>query len=349
MPAEKPLLRVLSGERVNPPPIWIMRQAGRYLPEYRSVRRQAGDFLSLCFSPELAAEVTIQPVRRFGFDAAILFADILLLPYALGSSLSFEEGSGPRLSRISNRRDVDALRGAEAVHQTLAPVSATLRLVKPRLPGGTALIGFAGSPWTVATYMIAGRGIPGQAPALRFMREQRVAFDQLITLLTRATIEYLSDQINAGAEVVKLFDSWAGSLGGADFEDYVCKPNARIVSELNHRHPGTPIIAFPRQAGAQLGTFEAVAGADCIALDPSVRPAEANAGLGARVCVQGNLDPELLIGDGAGLAEAATSILDGFAGRPHIFNLGHGITPEAQIENVERLVRIVRDWTPRTS
>ena len=349
MSATKPLLRTLAGVRVDPPPLWIMRQAGRYLPEYRAVREEAGDFLSLCFTPELAAEATLQPIRRFGFDAAIVFADILLVPYALGCKVSFPAGEGPQLSAVSSMEDVDALCGAGAVHDLLSPVCETLRLTAAELPRETALLGFAGSPWTVATYMIAGHAAPGQRPALQFMRENPRAFAKLMRQLTKATIEYLSIQIDAGAEAVKLFDTWSGRLAGSDFRQFVTDPTAAIVGALKNRYPKVPVIAFPRQAGSQLASFAAETGVDCIALDPSVEIGWATKNLPTAACFQGNLDPRHLVGDGSQLAAATQAVLDGFSGRPHIFNLGHGITPNAEIGNVERLVDIVRAWKSGTN
>ena len=344
MSLTKPLLRALAGVRVDPPPLWIMRQAGRYLPEYRAVRERAGDFLTLCFTPELAAEVTLQPIRRFGFDTAIVFADILLVPYALGSSLAFPAGGGPRLSAIRGMEDVDALCKADAVRDLLSPVCETLRLTGAELPAQTALLGFAGSPWTVATYMAAGHAAQGQRPALTFMREHPQAFEKLIQRLTAATIEYLSIQIDAGADAVKLFDTWSGTLAGSDFRRFVTDPTAAITGELKNRYPKVPVIAFPRQAGAQLACFAAKTGADCIALDHSVEISWAKEHLPMAASLQGNLDPRHLVGDGSQLAEAAHAVLDGFSDKPHIFNLGHGITPDADIGNVARLVDIVRAW-----
>ncbi len=344
MTLRKPFLRALSGKRIDPPPAWIMRQAGRYLPEYQSLRAKAGDFLTLCYTPELAAEATLQPIRRFGFDAAIIFADILLLPHALGSDLRFDTGSGPVLSPILSEGDVDALRAPDSVHEMLSPVCETIRLTKASLPPDTALLGFSGSPWTTATYMIAGRGVHGQGPARRFLRRQPQAFERLIHLLTTATIEYLSDQISAGAEAVQLFDSWAGALDGAEFDRFITAPTAKIVRALKLRHPAVPVIAFPRQAGVRLPDFAAAAGADCIALDQSAEPAWLNGRIPPRICVQGNLDPAYLSSGGPALVSAARAVLEGFSDRPHIFNLGHGITPDARIENVELLLETVRAW-----
>ena len=249
MAENKKILRALAGEVLETPPIWMMRQAGRYLPEYRATRAEAGDFLSLCYNSELAAEVTLQPIRRYGFDAAILFADILLLPQALGADLWFVTGEGPRLSTLTKSAEFDALKPVSAIHKTLDPVYETVRILSKELPAETTLIGFAGAPWTVATYMIAGRGTPDQAPAHALKRQERELFERLIDLLTDATIEYLSAQIDAGAEVVKLFDSWAGSLRGDDFKHYALAPARRITQALKQRHPQVPVIAFPREAG----------------------------------------------------------------------------------------------------
>ena len=338
----KLILRALAGETLPTPPIWMMRQAGRYLPEYRATRAQAGDFLKLCYNPELAAEVTLQPIRRFGFDAAILFADILLLPQALGADLWFETGEGPRLSTITSMAGVQALKPADGVHDHLAPVYETVRILSRELPAETTLIGFAGAPWTVATYMIAGRGTPDQAPAHALKSADRVAFAALIDRITEATIEYLSMQVQAGAEVVKLFDSWAGSLKGADFTDFAVKPAARIIAALKARHPGLPVIAFPREAGAGYVGFARATGADCVALDNSVSPEWAAANVQKDGCVQGNLDPRHMVTGGAALVQATLHVKRAFAKGPHIFNLGHGITPDADPDNVALMIETVR-------
>ncbi|MBL9057181.1 MAG: uroporphyrinogen decarboxylase, partial [Rhodobacteraceae bacterium] len=287
----KLILRALAGETLPTPPIWMMRQAGRYLPEYRATRAQAGDFLSLCYNPELAAEVTLQPIRRYGFDAAILFADILLLPQALGPKLWFETGEGPRMETTAAAAEVAALRPTEAIHDTLAPIYETVRILARELPKETTLIGFAGAPWTVATYMIAGRGSKDQGAAHALKAADRATFAALIDRITEATVEYLSAQIAAGAEVVKLFDSWAGSLKGADFTDFAVKPTARIIAALKARHPGIPVIAFPREAGDGYIGFAAATGADCVAIDNSVSPEWAAANVQKDGCVQGNLAP----------------------------------------------------------
>ena len=338
----KKILRALAGERLPTPPIWMMRQAGRYLPEYRATRAQAGDFLSLCYNPELAAEVTLQPIRRYGFDAAILFADILLVPQALGADLWFVTGEGPRLSTITDAGGVAALKPADAVHDTLAPIYQTLRILTRELPEDTTLIGFAGAPWTVATYMIAGRGTPDQGPAHRFKEADRAAFSALIDRIAEATIEYLSAQIDAGAEVVKLFDSWAGSLKGKDFDDFTIAPAARIISALKQRHPTIPVIAFPREARDRYEGFAKATGADCVALDNSVDANWAAAHVQTGTCVQGNLDPRHMVTGGQALIDETRAIVSAFRNGPHIFNLGHGITPDADPENVALMVETVR-------
>ncbi|HEX9857583.1 MAG TPA: uroporphyrinogen decarboxylase [Paracoccaceae bacterium] len=338
----KTILRALRGETLPTPPIWMMRQAGRYLPEYRATRAQAGDFLKLCYTPDLAAEVTLQPIRRFGFDAAILFADILLLPQALGADLWFEPGEGPRLSTITTMAGVQALKPADAIHDTLSPVYQTVKILARELPRETTLIGFAGSPWTVATYMIAGCGTPDQAPAHALKADDRATFQALIDRITEATIDYLSMQVQAGAEVVKLFDSWAGSLEGADFIDFAVVPTARIIAALKARHPGLPVIAFPREAGAGYIGFARATGADCVALDNSVTPEWAAANVQCDGCVQGNLAPHHMVTGGPALDEATRRVVQAFAGGPHLFNLGHGITPDANPENVARMIEVVR-------
>lgn len=340
--SQKPILRALSGERLPVPPVWMMRQAGRYLPEYRATRAQAGDFLSLCYNPDLAAEVTLQPIRRYGFDAAILFADILLVPQALGADLWFVTGEGPRLSTITDAAGVAALKPVDAIHDTLNPVYETVRILARELPPEVTLIGFAGAPWTVATYMIAGRGTPDQGPAHAMKAADRVAFTALIERIADATIEYLSAQIEAGAEVVKLFDSWAGSLKGADFDDFALAPARRIIAAIKARHPGIPVIAFPREAGPRYAGFARATGADCVALDNSVSADWAAAEVQKDGCVQGNLDPRLLVTGGEALETETRRIVQAFSKGPHIFNLGHGITPEADPENVTRMLAAIR-------
>ncbi|MGL6211527.1 MAG: uroporphyrinogen decarboxylase [Paracoccaceae bacterium] len=342
MPSEKTILRALRGETLPTPPIWMMRQAGRYLPEYRVTRAQAGDFLSLCYNSDLAAEVTLQPIRRYGFDAAILFADILLLPQALGAELWFETGEGPRLSTITTMAGVKALKPLEDIHTTLAPIYETVRILAQELPAQTTLIGFAGAPWTVATYMIAGRGSKDQGAAHALKASDRATFAALIDIITEATIEYLSMQVQAGAEVVKLFDSWAGSLKGQDFADFAVAPAARIISALKARHPGLPIIAFPREGGQGYVGFAAATGADCVAIDNSVSPEWAAQHVQVSGCVQGNLAPEHMVTGGDALDAATRRVVQAFSKGPHIFNLGHGITPDANPDHVQRMIDVVR-------
>lgn len=339
---QKLILRALAGETLPTPPVWMMRQAGRYLPEYRATRAQAGDFLSLCYNPELAAEVTLQPIRRYGFDAAILFADILLLPQALGRKLWFETGEGPRMETTTTAAGLAALRPAEAVHDTLNPIYETLRILSRELPRETTLIGFAGAPWTVATYMIAGRGTKDQGPAHALKAADRATFAALIDKITEATILYLSAQIQAGAEVVKLFDSWAGSLKGQDFTDFAVKPAARIIGELKRRHPGIPVIAFPREAGQGYVGFARATGADCVALDNSVSADWAAEHVQKDGCVQGNLAPHHMVTGGQALVDETRAIVKAFSHGPHIFNLGHGITPDADPDHVKRMIDTVR-------
>ncbi len=339
----KTILRALAGEAQPVPPIWMMRQAGRYLPEYRATRAKAGDFLSLCYNPELAAEVTMQPIRRYGFDGAILFADILLVPQALGADLWFVTGEGPRLSTVTAQADFDRLGQGEMIHETLSPIYETIRILKGELPPETTLIGFAGAPWTVATYMIAGKGTPDQGPAHALKAENRALFDALMDRLTEATIDYLSCQIEAGAEVVKLFDSWAGSLKGADFDDFCLKPAQRIISALKAKHPDTPIIAFPREAGDRYVGFAKATGADCVAIDNSVSPDWAASHVQVDGCVQGNLASKHMVTGGQDLVDETRRVVDALRGGPHIFNLGHGITPDADPDNVQLMIDTVRN------
>ncbi|MEM9755490.1 MAG: uroporphyrinogen decarboxylase [Pseudomonadota bacterium] len=342
MAEKKLLLRALGGETLPVPPVWLMRQAGRYLPEYRATRAEAGDFLSLCYTPDLAAEVTLQPIRRFGFDASILFADILLVPHALGAELWFVTGEGPRLSTITGPEDFKKLKGADDIHDHLAPVYETVGILARELPADVTLIGFAGAPWTVATYMIAGRGTPDQGPAHALKSADPATFDALIDRLTEATIAYLLAQIEAGAEVVKLFDSWAGSLTGADFETYALAPAKRIVAALKAKHPEVPVIVFPRGAGGAYQGFARAVGAECIAIDTAIVPTWAATHLQPEACVQGNLDPRFMVEGGDGLVAATRAICDALSGGPHIFNLGHGITPDADPENVNLLLETIR-------
>ena len=342
MAEQKKLLRALAGETLDPPPIWMMRQAGRYLPEYKATRAQAGDFLSLCYNPDLATEVTLQPIRRYGFDAAILFADILLVPQALGADLWFVTGEGPRLSTITTPAELEQLKPISDIHETLSPIYETVRNLAGALPAETTLIGFAGAPWTVATYMIAGRGTKDQGPAHQLIAEDRVTFEALLDKITEATISYLSMQIQAGAEVVKIFDSWAGSLKGDDFTKYALEPAKRIIAALKAEHPDTPVIAFPREAGENYIGFAKATGADCVALDNSVSADWAAENVQVDGCVQGNLAPHHMVTGGQELVDETKRIVKAFSKGPHIFNLGHGITPDADPDNVQRMIDAIR-------
>ncbi|GGO95374.1 uroporphyrinogen decarboxylase [Stakelama pacifica] len=337
----KPLLATLRGERRTVPPIWLMRQAGRYLPEYRELRATKGGFLELVNDSDAAAEVTVQPLRRFGFDGAILFSDILVIPQALGQKLWFVAGEGPRLAPLmENRAMIDALDAYDP--EILAPVFETVRKVAAMLPVTTTFLGFAGSPWTIATYMVAGQGSREQADARLLAYQDREGFQALIDRIEAATIDYLSRQIEAGVEAVQLFDSWAGSLCPAEFERWVIAPNARIIAALRARHPGVPLIGFPKGAGGKLAAYARETGADAIGLDETVDPVWANAVLPDGLPVQGNLDPLALVAGGERLSEAVAGILGAFPERPHIFNLGHGIRQETPISHVEALVAQVR-------
>lgn len=342
MAQQKTILRALAGETLPTPPIWMMRQAGRYLPEYRATRAQAGDFLSLCYNSELAAEVTLQPIRRYGFDAAILFADILLLPQALGAELWFVTGEGPRLTPITTADELAELRVVDDIHETLRPVYETVQILSRELPAETTLIGFAGAPWTVATYMIAGRGTPDQGPAHALKEENRPVFEGIIHRLTEATIEYLSMQIQAGAEVVKLFDSWAGSLQGDDFTEFSIHPMQRITHAINDRHPGIPVIVFPRGADHRYAGVHRATGANCVALDDGIDAAWAAEHVQIDGCVQGNLASSHMVTGGQALIDETKRICAAFGKGPHIFNLGHGITPDADPENVQLMIDTVR-------
>ena len=337
--SSKPLLAVLSGGNPDTIPIWLMRQAGRYLPEYRALRADKGGFLELVYDSEAAAEVTLQPIRRFGFDGAILFSDILIVPHALGQDLRFEAGDGPRLTPPLMD---SALASLKAAPERLEPIYRTVEKVKARLPAETTLLGFEGSPWTVATYMVAGQGSREQAEARRLAYRDPGAFGEIVEAISATTIDYLSGQIEAGAEAVQLFDSWAGSLAPAEFERWVIAPTARIVAGLKARHPCVPIIGFPKGAGGKLPAYAGETGVDAIGLDETVDPEWAHRELPPGLPVQGNLDPMVLLAGGPALASAAARILSAFEGRPHIFNLGHGIDKETPIANVERLIALVR-------
>jgi uroporphyrinogen decarboxylase len=337
-------LDVLSGETVFPPPIWMMRQAGRYLPEYRETRRLAGSFLDLCYTPELAVEVTLQPIRRFGFDASILFSDILVVPHALGRDLHFEEGRGPLMTPISEA-EVSAIDGG-GFHDHLAPVYETVRRLRHELPPEIALIGFCGAPWTVATYMIAGHGTPDQAPGRLFGFRHPAAMAQLLTILADHSAEYLIRQIDAGADAVQIFDSWSGVLDEATFEAYCVAPVARMVRKVKAAHPTVPIIGFPKGAGTLYDTYRGQTGVDALGLDWSVPLSQAKR-LQRDGAVQGNLDPMRLVAGGQALDDGVVAILKELGAGPLVFNLGHGITPETPISHVEQMIRRVRDAQPR--
>ncbi|UAK26804.1 uroporphyrinogen decarboxylase [Sphingomonas nostoxanthinifaciens] len=336
---DRPLLAVLRGERRDPPPVWLMRQAGRYLPEYRALREAKGGFLELCYDPEAAAEITLQPIRRFGFDGAILFSDILVVPQALGQHLWFEAGEGPRLAPVLLDGLVDALVADPA---RLAPIHATVRRVVAALPPATTMLGFAGSPWTVATYMVAGQGSKDQGPARRLAYRDPQAFARLIDAIVGVTVDYLAGQIEAGVQAVQLFDSWAGSLAPDEFRRWVLAPNRAIVDRLRALHPHVPIIGFPKGIGEKLPVYVRETGVDALGIDETIDPDWAHGVLPPGLPVQGNLDPLALVAGGAALDGAVARIRAAFAGRPHIFNLGHGILPDTPLVHVERLLAMVR-------
>lgn len=316
-----------------------MRQAGRYLPEYRALRAEKGGFLDLAYDPECAAEVTLQPIRRFAFDGAILFSDILVVPHAMGQDLWFEEGEGPRLAPKLNETSLATLIPAPV---RLEPIYETVRRVKATLPAETTFLGFAGSPWTVATYMVAGQGSKDQAATRRLAYRDPAAFAAIIDAIVVTTIDYLSGQIDAGVDAVQLFDSWAGSLSPAQFDQWVIEPNRRIVDGLRARHPDTPIIGFPKGAGGKLPAYARGTRVDALGIDETVDPVWAHANLPEGLPVQGNLDPLALIAGGPQLDQAVDAILAAFADRPHIFNLGHGILPDTPIAHVEQVLERLR-------
>lgn len=339
--AAKKLLRVLDGEIMVPPPVWLMRQAGRYLPEYRALRAKANSFLEFCYDPKLAVAATLQPIQRFGFDAAIVFSDILVVPDAFGQQISFESGNGPRLAPITDAADFSKLRETIDLDH-LSPVFETITRVKEALPPDVVLIGFCGAPWTVASYMIAGQGTPDQAPARLFAYRNRVLFQDLIDRLIVGSIDYLAQQIAAGADVVQIFDSWAGVLPADEFERWCLQPMKAIIEGLRSRCGAVKVIGFPRGAGTHLTDFAGRTGADALGLDTAVEPVWAAKRIEAGTVLQGNLDPLALVAGGQSLCEATMRIQAAFAGRPHIFNLGHGILPETPIAHVEALLAQLR-------
>ncbi len=337
----KPILRVLAGDTVWPPPVWLMRQAGRYLPEYRAIKESSGGFIARCMDPDLATEITLQPIRRFGMDAAILFSDILILPWALGQDVAFKDGIGPVLTPLRSAAGLDALE-AGRVAQATAPVLETIGRLRRALPEACTLIGFCGAPFTVACYMVEGSGSRDFAETRRMAYRDPALFDRLIALLVRTTTDYLSAQISAGAEAVMLFDTWAGLLSPSQFLRYVVAPAKAIVKALNARHPGVPVIGFPRLAGMYAGSYVERTGVDCVALDTGTDPARAAAAVPEGVAIQGNLDPIALLAGGDAMRGEISSILGALAGRPHIFNLGHGILPQTDPDHVAELVRFLR-------
>ena len=342
MPENRIMLDVLRGKAAFPPPLWMMRQAGRYLPEYRETRKRAGSFLDLCYNPDLAVEVTLQPIERFGFDASILFSDILVVPHALGRDVRFEEGRGPLLTPIT-ATEILAL-NSETFHVNLSPVYETVRRLRAKLPDETTLIGFCGAPWTVATYMIAGHGTPDQAPARLFAYREPVAFQQLLKVLADHSAAYLIRQIEAGADVVQIFDSWSGVLDDASFDLFCVAPVAEIVRQVKAVHPDVPIIGFPKGAGAHYQSYRQKTGVTGLGIDWTVPLAAAKA-LQAVGAVQGNLDPLRLVAGGKALSDGVDAILKTLGDGPLIFNLGHGITPETPVAHVEAMVKQVRGAT----
>jgi uroporphyrinogen decarboxylase len=334
-----PFMDVMAGKTVWPPPIWMMRQAGRYLPEYRRTRLQAGSFLDLCYNPDLAVEVTLQPIRRFGFDASILFSDILVVPHALGRDLRFEEGRGPLMTPIA-ADEVDRI-DTSGFHDRLAPVYETVRRLRNELPAATALIGFCGAPWTVATYMIAGHGTPDQAAGRLFAYRYPEQMSQLLAILADRSADYLIRQIDAGADVVQIFDSWSGVLDDASFHACCIAPVGHMVRKIRKVHPFVPIIGFPKGAGAHYDGFRQQTGVDALGLDWTVPMSQARR-LQADGAVQGNLDPLRLVAGGSALRNGVAAILDSLSDGPLVFNLGHGITPETPIAQVEAMIGQVR-------
>ncbi|SHL28882.1 uroporphyrinogen decarboxylase [Bradyrhizobium lablabi] len=339
----KPFLEVLSGHRLKVPPVWMMRQAGRYLPEYRELRAKAGGFLDLCFTPEFAAEVTLQPIRRFNFDAAIIFSDILVIPYALGRSVRFEAGEGPRLDPLDTPEKVETL-AEQADFGKLEPVYEALRRVRRELDSKIALIGFCGAPWTVATYMVAGQGTPDQAPARMMAYRHPEAFADIIDVLVENSIGYLLGQLAAGADVLQLFDTWAGVLPPREFARWSVEPTRRIVEGVRKKVPGAKIIGFPRGAGALLPGYVEATGVDAVSIDWAAEPALIRERVQNRVAIQGNLDPLALIAGGAALDAAVDDVLSNYAKGRLIFNLGHGILPETPIAHVEQMLKRVRAY-----
>ncbi|WP_324261871.1 uroporphyrinogen decarboxylase [Altererythrobacter sp. H2] len=335
------LLDTLNGKRTGKVPLWLMRQAGRYLPEYRALRAEKGGFLELAYDSEAAAEITLQPIRRFGFDGAILFSDILVIPHAMGQDLWFEAGEGPRLAP----QLVDgAWQALEAMPERLAPVYGTVERCRALLGPETTMLGFAGSPWTVATYMVAGQGSKDQGEARALAYRDPAAFGALLEAIETATVDYLIGQIDAGVEAVQLFDSWAGSLAPDQYERWVIAPNARLAAAIHAARPGVPVIGFPKGSGEKLAAYARETGVDAVGIDETLDPRRVTANLPEGMPVQGNLDPLLLLAGGDALTVRTRTVLAAFADRPHVFNLGHGISQFTPIDHVEQLVATVRAW-----
>ena len=345
----KRMLRALAGEVLDRPPFWFMRQAGRYLPEYRATRAHAGDFLSLCYNPELAVEVTLQPIRRYHMDAAILFSDILVIPDAMGQALAYKEGEGPQLEPVRSVQDLDRLETGR-ITEHLQPVFETLKGLRKALPSDVTLIGFAGAPWTVATYMVEGQGSRDFANAKSWAFTDEAGFARLINMLVDATTEYLLAQIEAGAEVIQIFDTWAGALSETEFEKWCIAPVAKIVANLRARYPDIPVIGFPRGAGAGYASFAAKTGVNAVSLDTSVplewaRENVQRDNVQTSCAVQGNLDPLLVVAGGEGMLREARRILETLGKGPFVFNLGHGFVPQTPPEHVEELSELIRNWS----
>lgn len=339
----KPMLAALAGETRSRPPFWLMRQAGRYLPEYRELRATAGSFLSLCYNPDFAVEVTLQPLRRYDMDAAILFSDILVVPHALGQDLKFLEGEGPKLDPVRSVEDMKRL-SRDRFHQHLEPVYETLRRLTTALPSHTTLIGFAGAPWTIACYMVEGAGSKEYAHVKRWAYGDPAGFQTLMDLLVEVTADYLCHQIEAGAETVQLFDSWAGVLPEEEFRRWVIEPTRAIVERIRQHHPAVPIIGFPRGAGFYYEDYVRITGVNGVGLDTTLPVGWAAQHLQPLATVQGNLDPILLATGGDALRSGAKRILEALAGRPFVFNLGHGVIQTTPPEHVAELARIIREW-----
>ncbi|MCC0049283.1 MAG: uroporphyrinogen decarboxylase [Rhodobiaceae bacterium] len=339
----RPLLEVLKGKPSQKIPIWMMRQAGRYLPEYKATRAQAGSFLDLCYSPEFATEVTLQPIRRFGFDAAILFSDILVVPDAMGQPVRFEEGVGPRLDPVTDNEAVKRLDETDVVKR-LEPVIETVGRIRDALPSETTLLGFCGAPWTVASYMIAGKGTPEQAPARIFSYREDSAFRMLIDKLVVASIDYLIAQLKAGADAVQIFDTWGGMLTDAQFAKFVVGPTKRIVDGVRAEVPDAVIIGFPRGGGSRMPDYFRQTGVNAVGIDWMAQREFVRDHVQTIGPVQGNLDPLCLVAGGKALDEEIDCVLDAFSGKPFVFNLGHGIVPETPVEHVEQMVARVRGY-----